>query len=92
LDSGAAVDAREVPVIGRATRIILSVVIVGLSLWATVAALWGGPGDTISEHVRDYAAQYPVLAVALGVLVGHWAWPMTPAQPRDHLAPKEPTQ
>lgn len=69
--------------IGRITRIVLSVAIVVLAAWATVAALLGGDRDTISAHVRDYCAQYPILAVTAGVLIGHWFWNMPPAQPRD---------
>jgi hypothetical protein len=65
--------------IGRITRWVLSVSIVGLAAWATVAAIWGADGDSISAHVRDYAAGYPLVAVGLGVLVGHWIWPMSPA-------------
>lgn len=69
--------------IGKITRAVISISIVLLSAWATLAAILGRPGDTISEHVRDYAAQYPLIAVAAGVLLGHWFWPQSPAQPRD---------
>lgn len=72
--------------IGRISRIVIVSAVVVLAGWATVAALLGDTSDTISGHVRDYAAQYPLIAVAFGVLAGHWFWPMGPAQPRDHLA------
>lgn len=71
--------------IGRITRIILTLAIIGLAVWASIAAAFGGWGDTVSATVRDYAAQYPIIAVAAGVLVGHWFWPMTPAEGRDQL-------
>ena len=66
--------------LSRVTKVVLCVSIVALIVWATVAAIWGADGCTISEHVRYYAAQYPVVPFALGVLVGHWLWPMGAAQ------------
>lgn len=69
--------------IGLISRIVITVSIVVLAGWATVAAIWGGPGDTISEHVRDYATQYPLILVAAGVLIGHWWWNMPPPVRRE---------
>jgi peptidoglycan/LPS O-acetylase OafA/YrhL len=71
--------------IGRITRALLTVVALVLVLWASIAALWGGPGDTISETLRDYGAAYPIIPFAAGVVAGHWWWVMRPAVPRDHL-------
>lgn len=77
--------------IGRVTRIVLTVAIVALAAWATVAAVLGGPGDTISEYVRDYASAYPIIPFAGGVLVGHWWWSMGPAVRRSETpAASEP--
>lgn len=69
--------------IGKVTRIVLSVVIVGLAAWASVAAAVGGELDTVSAHVRDYGHKFPLVPFAAGVLVGHWFWPMGPARKRD---------
>lgn len=73
--------------IGRVTRILLSVCLAALPIWATIAAIWGRPGDTISETIRDYAAQYPILSLAAGVLIGHWFWHMGAPVPRDNVPP-----
>jgi hypothetical protein len=69
--------------IGKITRIVITVAILVLAVWASIAALFGGAGDSISAHVRDYCSQYPILAVAAGVLIGHWFWGMGPAVRRD---------
>lgn len=62
------------------TKWVLGVTMLALIVWATVAAIWGAEGSTISEHVRDYASAYPLIPFAAGVLSGHWFWPMSPAQ------------
>jgi len=62
---------------GRVTRVVLLVVVIGLALWATVAALVGGPQDTVSAHIRDYCERFPLLPLSLGVLLGHWFWPLS---------------
>lgn len=69
--------------IGAITRVVLCLAIIILAAWASIAAWLGRTRDTISGHVRDYCAKYPILAVAFGVLIGHWCWPMGPAEPRD---------
>lgn len=69
--------------VGQVTRVVMVIAIVSLAGWATLAAVFGATKDTISGHIRDYCAQYPILAVAAGVLIGHWFWPMGPAVPRD---------
>lgn len=71
------------PRLSIATKWILCLCIVTLIVWATVAAVFGAEGSTISEHVRDYASTYPIVPFLLGVLCGHWGWAMRPAQ-RPH--------
>ena len=66
--------------LSMATKIVLGVTVLVLIIWATVAAVFGAEGSTISEHVRDYAAAYPLIPFALGVVCGHWFWTMKPAQ------------
>ena len=70
-----------------ATKVVLAVVVLVLIVWATVASVLGAEGSTISEHVRDYCAAYPLLPFALGIVCGHWFWPMRPALP-PHGAPR----
>jgi len=67
------------------TRWVMGVALVGLVTWATIAVIFGAPGDTISEHVRDLSAAFPLLPFGLGVLVGHWLWPMDKADKRATL-------
>ena len=71
--------------IGRVTRLIILVCLTALIGWTSVAAAIGGPLDTVSAHVRDYMAQYPVLVFIIGALFGHWGFSMTPAVKRDGL-------
>lgn len=33
-------------------------------------------GDTISEVIATAARRRPIIAVAAGVVIGHWFWPM----------------
>ena len=61
--------------IGRISRIVIVSAVVVLAGWAVVAAVWGGPGESISSHVRDYSHLYPAIPFALGVLLGHWLGP-----------------
>jgi len=68
--------------IGTWTKVIIGVVIVGLAAWTTFAYFASGPQDTISRHVIDYTAQWPILGVAFGVLLGHWFWPQRPPEKR----------
>lgn len=44
--------------------------------WDIYVALTPQKGDTISEVIRDWAFAHPVIPFALGVLCGHWLWPL----------------
>lgn len=54
------------------TKVLVVVVVLVCLVWTTVAALFGAPGDTISEHVREYSYRSPMVPFGLGVLIGHW--------------------
>jgi hypothetical protein len=69
--------------IGRITRIFISVSVFLWILWASLAVLLGGQMDSISAHVRDYCSMYPLIPFGMGVVVGHWFWSMGPAVRRD---------
>ncbi len=75
--------------IGTITKWVILVCVVALAGWTSVAVILGGQQDSVSAHVRDYAAQYPVIPLALGFILGHWFWTMTPAMPRPPLLPKQ---
>ena len=47
---------------------------VALVAFDIVVAVTGKP--TISQKVRSYAGKYPMIPFALGVLIGHWLWPV----------------
>lgn len=32
--------------------------------------------ETISEFIYEISRNYPIVAAAFGVLLGHWFWPM----------------
>lgn len=57
----------------RLTRWAIVATVAALIVYDVIAEVWGGPGATISETVRDYAghAEFPF---AGGVICGHfWA-------------------
>lgn len=60
------------------TKALLLVVIVALCGWTTVCMLAGVPGDTVSEQVRYYSFNFPILTLAVGFVLGHWFWPGPP--------------
>jgi hypothetical protein len=55
----------------------------GLGLCVVVLVAWDiwlyvnpAPSDTISRVIADAAQDHPLLPFALGVLIGHWLWPL----------------
>jgi hypothetical protein len=56
-----------------------------ISILGVIAALLGLEGwlltndedhDTISEVIQDAVFRWPVVALFLGLLMGHWVWPV----------------
>lgn len=62
--------------LGTATRVLLLVVVLVLAGWTTLCMVFGFPGDTVSENVRHYCAHYPIIAVGVGFVLGHFFWPL----------------
>ena len=60
----------------RVTQILILVVLAALGGWDIFAAQT--EGGTISEVVRTFAYGHPIVAFALGVVVGHWFWGREP--------------
>jgi hypothetical protein len=54
--------------------ILFNLAIVGV--YDTWAFFFAGVEDTVSYWFQNWFQKFPVLAVALGVLVGHLAWPL----------------
>ena len=50
---------------------------VGLTVWDIIVASNDTDGDTISEIILGFAGDWPIIAVAFGVLSGHLFWPQT---------------
>ena len=44
---------------------------VGLTIWDIVVASNDTEGDTISEIILGFSADWPIIAVAFGILAGH---------------------
>lgn len=55
---------------------ILIAVVAGLIAWDIAVYLGAGTEATISRVVLDFAGQHPVVGFLLGVISGHWLWPM----------------
>lgn len=53
--------------------LIVAVTIIAIG-WDFVVALNGIPRDTISEVIKYWARQFPLIAYAWGVLGGHFFW------------------
>jgi hypothetical protein len=47
-----------------------------VGLYDVIAFFFLDPSDTVSWWFQHWFTQFPVLAVALGILVGHLAWPL----------------
>jgi len=62
----------------RATQSILAFVVVTLLGWDAFVYHAAGPEATISVVTRDLFLEFPVAAVAVGLIVGHIAWPLSP--------------
>lgn len=48
---------------------ISTAIIAGYDLWPALNTI---DGDTISEILRDWAPQWPIVPTAVSVLMGHW--------------------
>jgi len=57
-----------------ATWLLANLVLVGA--WDVYAVFFLGPGDTVSFWLQKWMRAFPVLGVALGILMGHLAWPV----------------
>jgi len=58
----------------KITMGVIIAAIVGLVGWDVYVGFTPTEGDTISEVIREMAYRYPIIAVAAGILVGHWFW------------------
>lgn len=56
------------------TKYVIGAAVVGLSLYdVAVGSIWGRE-MTISVVINEWAKNVPMIAVLIGVLVGHWFW------------------
>lgn len=68
----------------RATAIIAASVAVGLIGWDIVVAAGAPLGATISEVIRDFSWNQPVIPLAWGVLFSHFFWNGSTPVPKPH--------
>lgn len=61
-----------------ATLLILVTAFCGL--WDVIAVSKGNINDTVSRTLQDWSLMYPVLPLALGVVLGHIFWPVSPVR------------
>ena len=57
-----------------ATWLLVNLVLVGA--WDVYAIFFLGPDETVSFWLQSWMRQFPVLGVAVGILIGHLAWPV----------------
>ena len=58
----------------KKTVFLLVASAVGLSLYDIVAEAREGESATISQVITDSSKEHPIIAVAFGILMGHWFW------------------
>lgn len=56
------------------TQIVLAAVAVLLLIYDVIIGLWAGREATISCVLHDAAQHHPIIAVAIGIVVGHCLW------------------
>lgn len=59
----------------RTTQVIV-LATAALVVYDIYAAATPEPGDTLSEVIARAAKKRSIIAVAAGVLIGHWFWPL----------------
>ena len=62
----------------RMTQLLLAFAVTTLAGWDAWVYHASGPEATISVVTRDLFLEFPVAAVAVGLIVGHIAWPLSP--------------
>ena len=65
------------PALFIAVWLIVNVFVVGV--YDIYAGFFLGPDQSVSYWVQTWLKAFPVLGVALGVVIGHLAWPLHPS-------------
>jgi hypothetical protein len=59
------------------TRLVAAIIIIVVVTYDLLAFyIWGGEA-TISTQVLELSQKYPIVAFAIGVLIGHMFWPQS---------------
>lgn len=58
----------------KVTQWVVLFVTAALIVFDLILAFVGEPGSSISSVIRDAAAAHSIVAVAAGILIGHWFW------------------
>lgn len=72
------------------TQAVLAFVVVALSGYDLFVYRTAGVDATISAVSLDFAREWPIAAVAIGVVVGHLFWPQTKRTAHVHADPTVP--
>ena len=59
--------------------IVLLFVLLVVGIYDAIAIMFFGEGYTISMVVKSWARHFPILAVLVGIVVGHLFWPVEPS-------------
>jgi hypothetical protein len=54
--------------------VLLLLVIIAIYIWDAWAMSSGVPSETVSTIVRGWSEKQPILAFAVGLLIGHIFW------------------
>lgn len=58
------------------TRWVIAGTTVFLCLYTAAARVFGGNAATVSFQVAESSEKWPIIAFGLGVVIGHWLWPV----------------
>lgn len=56
----------------------LVVVLTLVAVWDVYCAATGRQNDTVSATMQEWSQNHPMLAVTVGVILGHIFWPTRP--------------
>jgi hypothetical protein len=57
------------------TAAVLVILLLSVQVWDVVAVLCYGREATISNVLQGWSRQYPILTLAIGIVLGHLFWP-----------------
>ncbi len=64
----------------KITAAVLLFMIHAIIAWDVVAGMTWGSRATVSAILGDWTRRFPIIVLAIGVLIGHIVWPLQPKE------------